>query len=106
MVRGIREYKGDSKCGCGKDIPVYLTGGGMLTTSCGWCRLQMHMPQGSQSYRAMMGRLTGGSDPQKQEPPPPPPKPAPKVTAPPPPPKPDKPAEPASEKTIFDIFKG
>lgn len=57
-----RDYQGDAKCDCGRDVPVYLTGGGMLTTSCGWCRVQMHCPTGSASFRDLKARIKGATE--------------------------------------------
>lgn len=87
-----REYQGDSVCKCGKDLPVYKTGGGMLTASCGWCRLQIHCPQGSKSYRDLQATIKGGVnpdiEPKKEEPPK----------------QAKKQVEPKEEKTIFDFL--
>ena len=115
----LREYKGDTKCNCGKDLPVYLTAGGMLTSSCGWCRQQVHCPVGSFSFRTLEQSLKNGVDPEKENSAPPG---APKKFTPAAafkvelkkpiaadPAAESKPAadtKPAAEKTIFDIFKG
>lgn len=109
-----RDYQGDAKCDCGRDVPVYLTGGGMLTSACGWCRKQVHCPTGSASYRSLEGKLKQGANPDE------PPKPSPatpakrlapaqvskSIDAPKPPaaaPTP-QPVSELKEKTIFDIF--
>jgi hypothetical protein len=61
-----RFYQGDAVCECGKDVPVFKTGGGMLTTSCGWCRKQEHCPEGSTSYRKMQEKLKLGFNPDEE----------------------------------------
>lgn len=76
----------------------------MLTTSCGWCRLQLHCPVGSKSYRDLEAKIKTGIDPAPLEIAAPLPR---KVTVNPPQAAPV--ALPAilpapSEKTIFDIF--
>lgn len=97
-----RDYQGDAVCSCGKDVPVYLTGGGMLTASCGWCRLQTHCGAGSASFRKMQASLKKGLSPDLEQP----------AATPAPAQKTAKTATPAAtitpaatEKTIFDIFK-
>lgn len=102
-MRGSREYKGDIKCGCGKDAPVYLTGGGMLTYSCGWCRVQVHAPAGSAAQRAMLQKITAGqtgSEKIQQQANQKPESAKPQDTS------GDKGGAAVAEKTIFDIFKG
>jgi hypothetical protein len=94
-VAGDRVYQGDIKCECGKDAPIYLTAGGMLTYSCGWCRFQGHAAKGSPSWRAMQAKIKVGIDIDND---------APKMqTVEPPTKTQEKPKE--VEKTIFDIFK-
>lgn len=97
-----RDYQGDAVCKCGRDVPVFKTGGGMLTTSCGWCRLQQHCGAGSSSYRKLVSELKLGLNPDAE----------PQQVIVKPEVKPattktvatiEPPAE--TEKTIFDIFK-
>lgn len=95
-----RDYQGDAVCSCGKDVPVYLTGGGMLTASCGWCRLQTHCGAGSASFRKMQASLKKGLSPDLEVLAP---APAAKITKQPAPAATITPA--TTEKTIFDIFK-
>lgn len=103
-----REYQGDVVCSCSRDVPAYLTGGGMLTTSCGWCRKQIHCPTGSSSFRHMKDSLKNGVNPEIAAPKPPPAKkPAPPMVEKPietSKPLPATPAAEIKEKTIFDIF--
>lgn len=61
-----RFYQGDAVCECGKDVPVFKTGGGMLTSSCGWCRRQVHCPEGSSSFRRMNEKIKMGINPDEE----------------------------------------
>lgn len=107
-----REYQGDVVCSCGREVPAYLTGGGMLTTSCGWCRKQVHCPTGSNSYRHMKDSLKNGVNPEIAPPKPTTAKkPAPTLEnkhieqfKPAAPPMPPNVITETKEKTIFDIF--
>ena len=94
----MRTYQGDTLCRCGKELPIYLTGGGMLTGSCGWCREQIHSPSGSASFRKLKASLKLANLENE-----PAPQPAPEVIAKPAPATKPK-QTPQVEKTIFDIF--